>query len=215
MRFATNYGDLYQILARPDVTKIVQDPRGPEWGTQTVILQEAIWIKFTPRGHLAYAEREKAQNYFDPPGEDGLRPGPYRNAGVAGDPDFDGMTYDASDHWLHYSTYDTEKDCPIVSDLSPDDVKALIEKTLTASTAFGRDYIRVDDAAVAEPWPGYADTHHKSIAVVAKSTRRDPRLVIEYEKTHQNRLGVIADLEKLIGEAQQEAANEEELTVRG
>jgi hypothetical protein len=41
-----------------------------------------------------------------------MPPGPYRNPGVASDPDFEGNVYAGSDHWLFFSTFDTEKDCP-------------------------------------------------------------------------------------------------------
>jgi hypothetical protein len=215
MLFVTNYTG-YQLLARPDKTKLMPHPNGPDWGTISVVVQEPIMLEFRPKGILTFAQRTAAQEFFDPPAIDGHRPGPYRQAGVAGDPDFEGQTFEASDHWLFYSTFNTETDCPVVADLSPEEVQELAERILLSCAQLGTDYIRADEAKVAIPWPEYEETHHKSIATVVKAMGRDPRLVIEYEKTRaEPRPGVIADLEKLITAQAVDAANEEELTVRG
>lgn len=215
MLFVTNYTG-YQLLARPDKTKLMPHPNGPDWGTISVVVQEPIMLEFREKGFLTYAQRQVAQEFFDPPAIDGHRPGPYRQSGVAGDPDFEGATFEGSDHWLFYSTFDTEQHCPVVDDLSPAEVQALAEKILLGCAQFGTDYIRCDEVKVAAPWPGYEETHHKSIATVARATKADPRVIIEYEKTRPDpRPGVIADLEKLIGEQTQEAADVEELTIRG
>lgn len=215
MLFVTNYTG-YQLLARPDKTKLMPHPNGPDWGTINVVVQEPIMLEFRPKGILTYAQRQAAQEFFDPPAIDGHRPGPYRQAGVAGDPDFEGQTFEASDHWLFYSTFNTETDCPEVADLEPAEVQALAERILLGCAQYGVDYIRADEVKLAAPWPNYDETHHKSIATVARSIKADPRVVIEYEKTRaEPRPGVIADLERLISEQTQEEANVEELTVRG
>jgi hypothetical protein len=66
MLFVTNYTG-YQLLARPDKTKLMPHPNGPDWGTINVVVQEPIMLEFKPKGILTYAQRRRRRSSSIPP----------------------------------------------------------------------------------------------------------------------------------------------------
>jgi hypothetical protein len=217
MLFVTKYKG-YQVMVQRDITRRVPSNEGDDAGWVSVVTRPLIMAEFKPHGVLTYHQRRVALEFFDSQetGEDGMPPGAYRNGNVASDPDFAGMVYNGSDHWLRFSTFDTEKDCPWIETMDPAEVKALCEKTLLGSAQLGSDYILVDQEKVAPPWDTYETTHHKKIASLTRDLQRDPLEVIEYEKQRaEPREGVIADLERLVEQQSAEAEAINQLTVRG
>jgi hypothetical protein len=217
MLFVTKYKG-YQVMVQRDITRRVPSNEGDDAGWVSVVTRPLIMAEFKPHGVLTYHQRKVALDFFDSQetGEDGMPPGAYRNGNVASDPDFAGMIYNGSDHWLRFSTFDTEKDCPWIETMDPAEVKALCEKTLLGSAQLGSDYILIEQEKAPEPWPDFNQTHHKQIPMVTKAMKRDPRIVIEYLKERDNPpLGVITELEKLIEQEAAEAEAINQLTVRG
>jgi hypothetical protein len=154
MLFVTKYKG-YQVMVQRDITRRVPSNEGDDAGWVSVVTRPLIMAEFKPHGVLTYHQRKVALDFFDSQetGEDGMPPGAYRNGNVASDPDFAGMIYNGSDHWLRFSTFDTEKDCPWIETMDPAEVKALCEKTLLGSAQLGSDYILIDQEKAPEPWP--------------------------------------------------------------
>lgn len=217
MLFVSNFNG-YQVLVRNERVKLIPDPRGADYGMTRDVLVPQIMIEFKSPGHLTYTQRQQALEFFDrrDTGEDQMPPGPYRIGGMASDPDFEGMMYNGSDHWLMFSVFNTETDCPLVEDLEPSEVRELVEKTLLACQQLGQDYILIEQQKAPAPWETYEETHHKQIAAAVKLLKLDPRVVIAYEQERENpRPGVIADLEALITETADEQKALDDLTVHG
>jgi hypothetical protein len=117
MLFVTNYTG-YQLLARPDITKLMPHPNGPDWGTINVVdAGTGHGFEFKPKGILTFAQREGGAGLLRPPALDGHRQAHTVRLVSRVTLISRGMTFEASDHWLFYSTFNTETDCPPVTDL--------------------------------------------------------------------------------------------------
>jgi hypothetical protein len=215
--FVTKYNG-YQVLAQRDFTQRVPPSEGDDAGWVKVVKRPQVMIEFRRNGFLTYHQRQTALAFFDAQDAsgDGMPPGPYRNPGLASDPDFEGNVYAGSDHWLFFSTFDSQKDCPVVEEMDPEDVRLLCESTLLRLAQLGHDYILIEDAPVAPPWPTYESTHHKKIPSLVRDLQLDPQAVIEYEKQREHpREGVIAEIEAIAATITAEREALENLTVRG
>jgi hypothetical protein len=215
--FVTKFNG-YQVLAQRDLTRRVPSNEGDDNGWASVVVRPQVMIEFCRNGFLTYHQRQTALAFFDAQDAsgDGMPPGPYRNPGLASDPDFEGNVYAASDHWLFFSTFDTEKDCPFVEGMDPDDVRELCESTLLRLAQLGNDYILIEDAPVAPPWPTYEKTHHNKKVAICEELGLDPVVCAEYEKQRESpQESVIAGFYALAEKQKEAAAAMEQLTVRG
>lgn len=90
-----------------------------------------------------------------------------------------------------------------------DDERELVEKVLLSSGDFGRDFIRLDEDAVAasKPWSTYDDTPGEKVVGLAKDLGISLADVLAYEKANRNDAGLVYVLEREI-EAPVEEAND-------
>lgn len=98
------------------------------------------------------------------------------------------------------SVYDTD----IQAELQDWDeaTKALVEQKLLASRGLGRDYVLVEEAALAPPWPAYDEFPEgaDALAMQVLDLGYSPEDVIAYEtsKWGQNREEVVTALQSLV-----------------
>jgi hypothetical protein len=191
---------------------------------QKVIVQPGLTAVFH-RGAIPYAAREQAQAVFDAKfgSANGEPPGPYRRAGVAADPDFEGFMYDASEEPLFYSQFNTETDCPMVPGMTPAEVKARFEEVLSASGDLQSvDMIRVEQPRLAAPWATYSEIstgagHDKAwvakrIVELVEATGSDPARVAAFERENEDRDYVLVALAALAKKREQARAEIEALS---
>lgn len=143
----------------------------------------------------------------------GEPPGAYRHHGMASDPDFQLVQYEASDYAYHFSSFDTEKDCPRVAGMTDTEVRELVEHTLLQSSDLGTSFIRVDREQLSAPWAQYDEQRkqpgaHNAIPALVKKTGFDVHKVIAYESAQDDPgEGLLRSLQAL-AEEQAEARRE-------
>lgn len=71
-----------------------------------------------------------------------------------------------------------------------DETRGLVEKWMLAKNNIGVDFIRVEKAKAAKPWPNYDDTHWSKIAGLAKELGLVQESIV-YEEENGNRPGVL------------------------
>ena len=83
----------------------------------------------------------------------------------------------------------------------PDEIEAII-KALRESPENGIDFIEVEEAKAAKPWPTYDEFEDaEEIGVLVNQLGLDPAVVIAYEEQNQNRETVLDELRNAKAEA--------------
>lgn len=218
-----------QIIVRRDTTERVFDDEKQAYieHTRVPLLVAAFDVKTMPA-----AARQQARDYFDPrdANENGDEQGPYRRAGVASDPDFENIIYDASDYWLRYSAFDTDDpgQCPLehkelFEAVLDGDVERCTKLRVNRSTTRNVDYIKIEKPRLPAPWPSYDKIVTKQgvnkeavgnrIAAMVRDIELDAVMVAEYEKENLARDYVIDALAVLIDELAADAEGDAALRV--
>jgi hypothetical protein len=158
---------------------------------------------------LPLAERQKAREHFDRLHgvQEGAFSPAYRFDGIinCGDPDLDGTYYIGSTDAFRLSVFDTEKMCPRVDGMSPEQVREVFERKLSTSTDLGHTFIRTDDAVLVAPWPNYRRMSADQLVAACMMTGVSIASVLDYERGTENREEIVEALEEAIADDQ--AAN--------
>jgi hypothetical protein len=132
--FVTKFNG-YQVLAQRDLTRRVPSNEGDDNGWASVVVRPQVMIEFRRNGFLTYHQRQTALAFFDAQDAsgDGMPPGPYRNPGLASDPDFEGNVYAGKRPLALLLDVRHREGLSIRRGMDPDDVRELCESTLLAS----------------------------------------------------------------------------------
>ena len=82
-----------------------------------------------------------------------------------------------------------------------EETKTKFETWLLNHPLYGQYYIKADspEELMEEPWKNYHNTQWKQVPFIAKEIGVDLEYVLEFERTHKNRPGVVAVLEEALG----------------